>query len=298
MTGPFRGLSAFPITPADPSGRVDLAALRRLVRRLVDAEVDSIGLLGSTGSYPYLTALERRRALDAAIEEAGGRTPILVGIGAMRTSEAIRIAEEAEAAGAVGGLLAPVSYTPLTDDEVFGLFADVSGATGLPICIYNNPATTHFTIGNDLVRRIAELPRVGALKNLAAPPDRIVAEHQATAAVVPNDFSVGYSADAYAPEALLAGGSCWYSVAGGLFPRACNAIVRAAARGDSEETRRLTARLEPLWALFRAHSSLRVMYAAANALKLCDAAPPRPILPLSPAIQTEIGAVVRRLDLA
>ncbi|MGC1302561.1 MAG: dihydrodipicolinate synthase family protein, partial [Caulobacteraceae bacterium] len=51
----FRGLSAFPITPADADGRVDVDELARLLERLVAAGVDSIGLLGSTGSYPYLS---------------------------------------------------------------------------------------------------------------------------------------------------------------------------------------------------------------------------------------------------
>ncbi len=62
----FHGLSAFPITPADPHGHVDTDALVRLVQRLAAAEVDSIGLLGSTGTYAYLTRAERRRAVEAA----------------------------------------------------------------------------------------------------------------------------------------------------------------------------------------------------------------------------------------
>jgi 4-hydroxy-tetrahydrodipicolinate synthase len=57
------GLSAFPITPSDRDGRVDTKALRKLVTRLCDAKVDSIGLLGSTGTYIYLTREERRAAL-------------------------------------------------------------------------------------------------------------------------------------------------------------------------------------------------------------------------------------------
>ena len=80
----LRGLSAFPITPSDASGRIDLTALRAVVAPLIAAGTDSIGLLGSTGSYPYLSRAERRRALEAAIEEATGRVPVLVGVGALR----------------------------------------------------------------------------------------------------------------------------------------------------------------------------------------------------------------------
>src|SRR3954465_14528786 len=59
--------------------------------------VNSIGLLGSTGSYPYLSRAERRRALEAATEEAAGRVPILAGVGALRTDEAVRLAQDAKA---------------------------------------------------------------------------------------------------------------------------------------------------------------------------------------------------------
>ncbi len=72
----LKGLSAFPITPSDRDGRVDAAALRKLLAPLIKAEVDSIGLLGSTGSYPYPSRAERRRALEVAIDEAGGKVPI------------------------------------------------------------------------------------------------------------------------------------------------------------------------------------------------------------------------------
>ena len=81
----FTGLSAFPITPSDADGRVDADALRRLLAPLVAAGVDSIGLLGSTGTYAYLARAERRRAVAVAADAVGGRVPLLVGVGALRT---------------------------------------------------------------------------------------------------------------------------------------------------------------------------------------------------------------------
>ena len=113
------GLSAFPITPMDRDGQIDAEALRKLIGQLCTAKVDSIGLLGSTGTYMYLSREERRRALALALEETGGRTPIVVGVGALRTDEAVRLAQDAKTLGAAAGLLAAVSYIPLTEDEVF-----------------------------------------------------------------------------------------------------------------------------------------------------------------------------------
>ncbi len=292
------GLSAFPLTPADPDGAVDLSALRRLLRPLVEAQVDSIGLLGSTGSYPYLSRAERRRALDAALDEASGRVPILVGVGALRTDEAVRLAQDAKAAGATAGLLAPVSYTPLTDDEVFSHFRAVAEGSGLPLCIYDNPGTTHFTVSPALTGRLAQIDGVVAVKNPAPPSAEVVHHLALRRAAVPSRFSVGYSVDWFAAEALLAGGDAWYSVAAGLWPRHCLAIARAAMSRDQAEARRLDAALQPLWDLFKTHSSLRVVYAAADVLGLCRAAPPRPILPLAPEIRHRIADVVKALPQA
>jgi 4-hydroxy-tetrahydrodipicolinate synthase len=289
---PFHGLSAFPITPADRHGRVDVPALLALLARLTAAGVDSIGLLGSTGSYPYLSRTERR----GAIEAAGGTTPILAGIGALRTDEAVALAEDAKGAGAAAGLLAPVSYTPLNDDEVFEHFATVAGATDMPICIYNNPGTTHFSFSAELIGRLSRLPNVHAVKNPAPGADAVAAHLLGLRAKVPDGFSLGYSVDANAAEALISGGDAWYSVAAGLFPAPCLAIVRAVRAGDKAAARLLNGQLQPLWDLFTEYSGLRVMYAAANLLGVCRAEPPRPILPLPAAARERIAVVLKTLE--
>ncbi len=291
----FRGLSAFPITPADEQGRVDAGALRTLLARLTNARVNSIGLLGSTGSYPYLDRGERRRAIEAAVDQVGGKVPILVGIGALRTDDAVRFGQDAKAAGADAVLLAPVSYTPLTDDEVFTHFEAVAAAVGLPLCVYNNPGTTHFTISTDLVARLSRVSNIVAVKNpspaASAVPDLLRELRAKTAA----GFSLGFSVDANATEAMLAGGDAWYSVVGGLFPQLAMQIL--AATPNPDEARRLNQRLKPLWDLFTEFSSLRVMYAAVNLLGICHAVPPRPILPLSKAAHHRVGETLTILEL-
>ena len=293
----FAGLAAFPITPASPDGQVDTAALGALVRRQAVAHVDSIGLLGSTGTYAYLSRSERRRAIEAAVEEAGGKVPVMAGVGALRTDDAVALAKDAKAAGAGAGLLAPVSYTPLLDDEVFEHFQAVTGESGLPICIYNNPSVTHFTFSADLVERLSAVPGVVAVKNPAPPANQVGAHLADLRARVPAGFSLGYSADPNCAEAMLAGGDCWHSVLGGMFPVATLALCRAAQSGDAAEARRLNARLEPVWQLFRDLTGLRLAYAAANVLGLTNAAPPRPILPVSEMARARLETVIRDLEL-
>ena len=255
----LKGLCAFPITPSDRSGKIDAGALRAVVSPLLEAGVDSIGLLGSTGTYPYLTREERRRAVETTIEQVAGRMPVLVGIGALRTDDAVKLANDARVSGAAVGLLAPVSYTPLTDEEVFQHFSTVVHESGLPVCVYDNPGTTHFRFSADLVARL------------------------------------GYSADWNCVEALLAGGDTWYSVLGGICPKICVAIAQAVEKGDAPRARELNERLRPVWDLFKTHSGLRVAYAMAE--KICAAQPPLPILPLPPAIVRTISETIASLQL-
>ena len=293
----LRGLSAFPITPASPVGTVDAPALRVLVRRLRAAAVDSIGLLGSTGSYPYLTRAERRRAIDAALPEAGS-IPVLVGVGALRTDEAVALAQDARAAGATAGLLAPVSYTPLFEDEVFEHFTTVVRESGLPLCIYDNPGTTHFRFSTGLVARLSEVDGIVAVKSPCPEPPAAAPHLAELRRVVPNGFSLGYSGDWNVFDALLAGADAWYSVVAGLFPVPSRAMLRAAQAGDVAEARRINDELQPLWRLFQAYSSLRVIYSCADLLGLCHTAPPRPILPLAGEARQQVAAVLGSLNLA
>jgi 4-hydroxy-tetrahydrodipicolinate synthase len=293
--GMFRGLVAFPITPADHDGRVDVECLGRILSRLRDAGIDSVGLLGSTGIYAYLVRSERRRAVEAAVECLDRRVPVMVGVGALRTDEADDLARDAEKAGADGLLLAPVSYTPLLDEEVFQHFRAVANASGLPICIYNNPSTTHFAFGAELIVRLSATPGIAALKNPAGSSDEVAVELAELRRCLPEDFAIGYSGDWNCAAALLAGGDAWYSVVAGLLPGPALKLTRAAQAGDRNEVDRLDGLFRPLWDLFREFGSLRVAYAMAELLGLSDLAPPRPILPLSMADSDRVASVLDAL---
>ena len=113
---------------------------------------------------------------------------------------------------------------------------------------------------------------------------------------VPDEFSLGYSGDWNAVEALLAGGA-WYSVMGGLFPETAMAIVRAVRDENAATARALDAGLPPLWSLFSKFLSLRVMYVCAEVRGLCRTQPPRPILPLTSSAREQVVDTLRSLDL-
>ncbi|MBE3638107.1 dihydrodipicolinate synthase family protein [Mangrovicoccus algicola] len=291
----FTGLSAFPLTPADDEGQLKPELLQHFLERIVAAGADSIGLLGSTGGYAYLTPEARKRTLQAAVESVARRTPLIVGVGALTTEAAEDLARDAGKAGADGLLLAPMSYQPLTDEEVFRHFEAVAAAGGLPLCIYNNPGTTRFTFSPELIARLAGLPNVVAVKMPLAADGDHAGEMQRLRAMTPEGFAIGYSGDWGAKDALLAGGACWYSVAAGLLPDPALALTRAARNGDAAEAARIDAAFAPLWALFREVGSFRVMFAIAESLGFGGITPPRPILPLEPALRERVEAALSRL---
>lgn len=120
----FTGLSAFPITPITASG-VDEKGFSHILSRLTEARVDSMGILGSTGSYAYLTREQRRRIATLAKQHAG-EIPVMVCVGAVSTDAILHLSDDAQAAGADALLLPAVSYQSLRDEEVFALFETVA----------------------------------------------------------------------------------------------------------------------------------------------------------------------------
>lgn len=292
----FRGLSAFPITPADANGTVDTEALSRLLARLDVDGIDSVGLLGSTGTYMYLDQTQRRRAVAAARETLGGRIPVMAGVGALRTDDACALARDAEAGGADGLLLAPVSYTPLFPDEVFHHFTAVADATGLPVCIYNNPISTHFSFDDDLIARLAEVPNITALKTSSIPLADVAPKLARLRPRVPESFSLGFSGDRFCAQALLAGGDAWYCVMAGTLPLQTLALMRAVRSGDAAEVERLALLFQPLFELFDGFGGLRVMYAVAGILGLGEFELPRPIMPIPRSEWHRVEAAVERLS--
>lgn len=294
----FTGLSAFPHSPLRDDV-FDEASYAAQIARLVAAGVDSITALGSTGSYMYLDREERRRVAHTAVQHAG-EVPVMVGIGALRTSLVQRLADDAQEAGASAVLLAPVTYAALGDDEVFGLFEDVTAGLSVPLVVYDNPGTTHVTFSDELYARIATLPNVASIKipGVPADPGEARARVESIRAHVPAGVTVGVSGDAAAATGLNAGCDVWYSVIGGTLPEAALRITRAARSGDAAAATAESERLEPLWALFREFSSYRVTAAIAEHLGF--AAPdslPRPVRGLGPAARDTVARVVDELDL-
>lgn len=266
----FSGLSAFPLTPINKS-IIDKAAFVGLIRRLVDAKVQSISVLGSTGCYAYFSRKERSLVTRRAVANAQN-IPVIVGISALCTNDVITLANDAQEVGAKGLLLAPMSYQKLTDDEVFTHYETISKYISLPLCIYENPSTTNFEFSDELYGRITELNNVSSIK-IPPLPNNI---EQAKARInnlrkfLPAHVSIGISGDHSGAIGLISGCDIWYSALAGILPEPILTIVEASKNGQYNEVIRLSAKLDPLWELFRQHGSLRVIATIAEIIGLAE----------------------------
>lgn len=291
----FSGLSAFPLTPTDTHGRIMPDVMAQHLERLSLAGVDSIGLLGSTGSYAYLSPEERKRTVRVAADVLGGRVPLIVGVGALRTDEAEALSRDAAEAGAHGLLLAPVSYQKLTEEEVYQHFRAVAAAGGLPLCIYNNPSTTNFVFSEDLIVRLSQVPHIAGVKMPLPTNGDFSGELASLQSRTPEGFVIGYSGDWGAKDSLLAGGDAWFSVVAGLLPVPALQLTRAAASKDTQKAIQIDQAFSSLWTLFKAFGSFRVMHELANLLDGTRIEPIRPVQPLAADVVQKVQVALEAI---
>ena len=248
--------------------------------------MQSIGALGSTGSYAYLSRAERARAARLAVGAAQG-VPVMIGIGAVRTEHVLEHAHDAQEAGAAAVMLAPVSYQALTEDEVFGLYEDVTAELSVPLCVYDNPGTTHFTFTDELHARVAALPASARSSCRArARPSGSACCGRGSRRASRSASAATSSRRARSTRAPTCG-SAW----------SAGSSRRRRSRW-SREREPASARLEPLWALFRRHGGIRVVATAAALLGLAgERNLPRPLRLLDGAARAELEAVLDTLEL-
>lgn len=135
----IRGIIPPMVTPFDEQGRIDEAALRADVRYLVgDAQVHGLAVGGSTGEGYALSTEEVRRVAACAVEEAGGRVPVIAGIIANSTAAAVERARAVADLGVAALQVTPVHYLFRPDDDaMLRFFAEIADATKIPVIIYN-----------------------------------------------------------------------------------------------------------------------------------------------------------------
>jgi 2-dehydro-3-deoxy-D-pentonate aldolase len=154
------------VTPFDERGEVDLGATEAVVERFIEAGVDGISPLGSTGEASHLASEERKRFIEEVTRIVGGRVPLVVGVGAAGTREAIELAHHAEGVGVDAVLIVSPFYWKVGEEALFRHFAAVAESVDIPFVVYNLPMLTGIDLSPSLIARIAtECPNVTGLKD-------------------------------------------------------------------------------------------------------------------------------------
>ncbi|MCS5968940.1 dihydrodipicolinate synthase family protein [Klebsiella variicola subsp. variicola] len=200
-----------------------------------------------------------------------GSIPMMVGVGAIATSEVLRLVEDAQQAGADALLLPMMSYQPLSAEEIFAFYEEVCRHVSVPVCLYDNPRTTHVTLADELQGRIAALPAIASIK-IPGLPEPQASERVATLRRhLPARVTLSASGDAPGDGGIA--GQLPSLVLGlrRALSQLSGALVRAIRSGDAARVTALNAQLAPLWRCFdRYGGSLRVIASAAAILGLCD----------------------------
>ncbi len=169
----FSGLYVATLTPFDSVGRVDLAVIRKHTEFLIGAGVDGICPCGTTGEWLYLSAGEKVRIIETAVDAAAGRVKVMAGIAAIHSREISLLARAAESAGADAVFLTPPIYYPAPDETVFEHYASVREAGGLPVFAYNIPSHATNTISVSCVERLVTENVITGIKDSTASAQRI-----------------------------------------------------------------------------------------------------------------------------
>src|SRR5262247_2807747 len=170
----FHGVFPYLVSPIDASGRVLTDVLQRLCRDLIAAGVHGLTPLGSTGEFAYLNAAQRRAVVQATIEAAAGRVPVVAGVASTATADAVEQAREYQRLGAAGILAILEAYFPVNDAQVENYFRAIADAVDLPVVIYTNPQFQRSDLSLDVIARLAEHPRIRSIKDASTNTGRLL----------------------------------------------------------------------------------------------------------------------------
>jgi 4-hydroxy-tetrahydrodipicolinate synthase len=289
----FKGIIAYPVTPfSEASGEVDTHALTQSIERLIADGVHAVAPLGSTGESAYLSDAEWDQVADESLRAVGKRVPVVVGISDLTTANAVRRARFAERAGADAVMVLPISYWKLSEQEIFEHYAAIAGSVGIPIMVYNNPATSGIDLTPQLIARLVrEIDNVTMVKESTGDIQRMHALYRASNGEIP--FYNG--SNPLALEALCAGAAGWCTAAPNLIPKLTLDLFAAVQKGALEEARKLFYKQLPVLE-FILKGGLPTTIKAGLRVQGFDAGIPRaPLKPLADSEVKRLGTLLGEL---
>src|ERR1700761_5508646 len=211
----FHGVFPYLVSPTSSDGTIRTEVLGRLCDDLIKSGVHGLTPLGSTGEFAYLSQAQRTAVVQATIEAAGGRVPVIAGVASTSTLDAVAQARSYQKLGADGILAIVEAYFPLRDAQIESYFRAIADAVDIPIVIYTNPQFQRSDLTLDVIARLAEHPRIVAIKDASTNTGRLLSIMNRC-----GDSIDVFSASAHIPAAvMLIGGVGWMAGPACVIPR-------------------------------------------------------------------------------
>ncbi|WP_309072182.1 4-hydroxy-tetrahydrodipicolinate synthase [Arthrobacter sp.] len=237
---PFGSLVTAMVTPFTPDGAVDFDATAALAVRLVEDGCDGLVISGTTGETSTLEDQEKEDLFRVVVEAVGGRAKVIAGTGTNHTSHSVEMAQRAQRAGADGQLVVTPYYNKPTQSGVLAHFDAVAAASDLPIMIYDIPGRAGIPISTETMIRLADNPKVLALKDAKA-------DYAAVTRVLANTALDVYAGDDGLTLPWMAAGAVGVvSVSAHVATAQFRALVDAATAGDFATARKVHFDLDPV----------------------------------------------------
>src|SRR5215472_7467889 len=211
----FRGVFPYLVSPVDADGKVRSSVLTRLCDDLIKAGVHGLTPLGSTGEFAYLDGAQRTAVVQATIEAAQRRVPVVAGVVSSATADAVAQARAYQRLGADGILAILEAYFPLADAQVESYFRAIADAIDIPVVIYTNPQFQRSDLSLDVIARLSTHPRIGYIKDASTNTGRLLSIMNRCG----ENIRV-FSASAHIPAAVMLIGGCgWMAGPACIIPR-------------------------------------------------------------------------------
>jgi len=266
----FHGVFPYLVSPVDEAGRIKSDVLGRLVDDLIDAGVHGLTPLGSTGEFAYLSNAQRAEVVRVTIAAAAARVPVIAGVAATATADAVAQARDYQKLGADGILAILESYFPLAEPQVESYFRAIADAVDVPVVLYTNPQFQRTDLSLDVIARLSEHPRIRYIKDASTNTGRLLS------IVNRCERLKVFSASAHIPAAvMLIGGVGWMAGPACVIPHQSVALYELCRAGHWTEAMRLQRRLWRINEIF-ARFNLAACIKAALEIKGYDVGDPVP----------------------
>jgi 4-hydroxy-tetrahydrodipicolinate synthase len=289
----FTGCGTALVTPFRKDFSLDEEALRRLVRRQIDAGMDFLVPCGTTGENPTLTRAEHLRVVEITLEEARGKVPVVAGAGGYNTAEVIELAREVEAVGASGILSVTPYYNKPTQEGLYQHYKAIAAAVRLPIIVYSVQGRTGVNVEPATFKRLAEIDNIVGAKEASGN----IAQISSIVAQTPERFHVLSGDDAMALPVIAVGGHGLISTAGNEIPAEMARLVHLCLANDFAAARELQKKYLPLMEINFVESNPIPVKAAMGLMGLLEPVWRLPMVPPKPENLARIRKVLESLGL-